>query len=120
MISNPADASNGSGNKIVIKTRNGMPTPSVVSSTGGGAANANDSVTSTPCTVMNSGSLLRDALMLPKSPLPRAIISLNNNIKGTFLHHNYASLPMIRDEQEPTSVNKVRHIISINKKSTIN
>ena len=27
---------------------------------------------------------------------------------------------MIRDEQEPTSVNKVRHIISINKKSTIN
>ena len=46
-------------------------------------------------------------LMLPKSPLPRAIISLNNNIKGTFLHHNYASLPLIRDDQESTSATKV-------------
>jgi len=54
-------------------------------------------------------SLLRDALMLPKSPLPRAIISLNNNVKGTttFLHHNYASLPLLRDEhRESTSASK--------------
>ena len=46
----PADAAGG--NKIVIKTRNGMPAP----------VSTNNNVVTTTCTVMNSGSsLLRDA-----------------------------------------------------------
>ena len=108
-----------SSSKIVIKTaRTGSPgmlspAPPPVSTTATSASGTNDAVSTTQCTtVMNAGtgsSLLRDALMLPKSPLPRAIISLNNNVKGTtFLHHNYASLPLLRDEhRESTSASKV-------------
>jgi hypothetical protein len=107
-----------SSSKIIIKTTRtgspGMPSPAPppVSTTATSASGTNDAVSTTQCTtVMKAGtgsSLLRDALMLPKSPLPRAIISLNNNVKGTtFLHHNYASLPLLRDEhRESTSANK--------------
>ena len=91
------------------------PPPVSTTATTSASGTTNDAVSTTQCTtVMNvagtGSSLLRDALMLPKSPLPRAIISLNNNVKGTttFLHHNYASLPLLRDEhRESTSASKV-------------
>ena len=118
----PATISTSS--KIVIKAARtgspGMPSPAPpppvsTTATTSASGTTNDAVSTTQCTtVMNvagtGSSLLRDALMLPKSPLPRAIISLNNNVKGTttFLHHNYASLPLLRDEhRESTSASKV-------------